>query len=47
VENKDKERCDIDGERLWIGPGNQIYCDLVHEEENVESKDLVKGKKKG
>lgn len=31
VINKDPERCDIDGAKLWIGPGDNIYCDLVHE----------------
>jgi hypothetical protein len=30
VRNEDPERCDLDGARLWIGPGDQIYCDLVH-----------------
>jgi hypothetical protein len=36
VENKDKERCDIDGAILWIGPGDQIYCDLEHDPKVVE-----------
>ena len=31
VENKSKETCDIDGAKLWIGPGDQIYCDLEHD----------------
>lgn len=30
VENRGKETCDIDGAKLWIGPGEQIYCDLEH-----------------
>jgi hypothetical protein len=30
VENIDEECCDIDGAMLWIGPGGQVYCDLVH-----------------
>jgi hypothetical protein len=30
VVNKDKQKCDIDGAQLWIGPGHQLYCDLVH-----------------
>ena len=30
VENKGKETCDLDGAKLWIGPGDQIYCDLEH-----------------
>lgn len=30
VANKDPEHCDLDGARLWIGPGGQIYCDSVH-----------------
>jgi hypothetical protein len=41
VENKDKEKCDVDGARLWIGPGDQIYCDSVH-----DSEDVTKGKEK-
>lgn len=31
IENLDFEECDIDGAQLWIGPGGQIYCDLMHE----------------
>lgn len=31
VQNVDSEKCDIDGAKLWISPGGQIYCDLVHE----------------
>jgi|HubBroStandDraft_3_1064219.scaffolds.fasta_scaffold194050_1 hypothetical protein len=31
VKNKDKEKCDIDGARLWIDPGGQIYCDREHD----------------
>ena len=30
VENRGQETCDLDGARLWIGPGNQIYCDQIH-----------------
>lgn len=30
VKNQDNERCDIDGAKLWISPGGQIYCDLEH-----------------
>jgi hypothetical protein len=30
AENKGKETCDIDGAKLWIGPGDQIYCNLEH-----------------
>lgn len=37
VENKDKEKCDIDGAKLWIGPGNQIYCDLEHDSKVAEA----------
>ena len=37
VENKDKEKCDIDGAKLWIGPGDQIYCDLEHDPKVAES----------
>jgi hypothetical protein len=36
VKNEGKFNCDIDGARLWIGPGDQIYCDLVHSAEDVE-----------
>jgi hypothetical protein len=31
VENKHRDKCDIDGAKVWIGPGDQIYCDLVHD----------------
>jgi hypothetical protein len=31
VVNKDPEKCDLDGAKLWIGPGDQVYCDLVHD----------------
>ena len=30
VENRSRETCDLDGAKLWIGPGNQIYCDQEH-----------------
>ena len=32
VENKDKEKCDICGAKLWIGPGDQVYCDAEHDQ---------------
>ena len=35
VENVGEECCDIDGARLWIGPGGQIYCDLIHDSETI------------
>jgi hypothetical protein len=35
VENVGEERCDIDGARLWISPGGQIYCDLIHDSEAI------------
>jgi hypothetical protein len=35
VQNKGRETCDLDGARLWIGPGSQIYCDLEHDLETV------------
>jgi hypothetical protein len=41
VENRDKGKCDVDGAKLWIGPGDQIYCDLVH-----DSKDFAASKEK-
>lgn len=31
IENRGKETCDLDGAKLWIGPGDQIYCDLEHD----------------
>ena len=30
VENRGKKTCDLDGAKLWIGSGEQIYCDLEH-----------------
>jgi hypothetical protein len=38
VENKDKERCDTDGAKLAIGPGDQIYCDLEHDVKVVKER---------
>ena len=38
VENKQREHCDTDGARLWLGPGDQVYCDLVHDLREVESR---------
>jgi len=35
VLNSSKETCDLDGARLWIGPGNQVYCDREHDLETV------------
>jgi len=37
VQNKHKEKCDVDGAKLWIGPGNQIYCDQEHDPQAVEA----------
>ena len=37
VPNRSKETCDLDGAKLWIGPGNQIYCDQHHSLEMVAS----------
>jgi len=37
VENKGKETCDIEGAKLWIGPGDQIYCDLEHSQKDVDA----------
>jgi hypothetical protein len=37
VGNKSKETCDIDGAKLWVGPGSQVYCDLEHDPKAVES----------
>jgi len=30
VKNLGEETCDLDGAKLWIGPDDQIYCDLEH-----------------
>jgi hypothetical protein len=35
VQNNGRETCDLDGARLWIGPGSQIYCDQEHDLETV------------
>jgi len=35
VENQNPFLCDSDGAKLWIGPGDQIYCDLEHKAEEV------------
>jgi hypothetical protein len=35
VENKDSDKCDIDGAKLWIGPGDQIYCNLEHDPKTI------------
>jgi hypothetical protein len=37
VENRDPKRCDLDGAPLYIGPGDQIYCDLVHNRQSENS----------
>ena len=37
VTNKNKETCDIDGAKLWIGPGDHIYCDLEHDPKVLEA----------
>ena len=37
VENKGEKTCDIDGAKLWIGPGEQIYCDLEHDAKAAEA----------
>jgi len=31
VKNMGKETCDLDDAKLWVGPGNQVYCDLEHD----------------
>jgi len=36
VENKDMNKCDFCGAKLWIGPGNQIYCDAEHDPKVAE-----------
>lgn len=37
VKNKGPYTCDIDGAKLWISPGNDIYCDLEHDLKNPEA----------
>jgi hypothetical protein len=37
VDNRSREICDLCGAKLWIGPGNQIYCDQLHSLERVAS----------
>ena len=37
VPNQSRETCDLDGAKLWIGPGNQIYCDQEHNLDAVAS----------
>ncbi len=38
IQNKDPRHCDIDGARLWISPGAQIYCDEIHNQRNLNPK---------
>ena len=35
VPNRSQKMCDLCGAKLWIGPGNQIYCDQYHSLEMV------------
>lgn len=46
IANEDPERCDLDGEKLWIDPGGQVYCDAVHVASNETRAGVVltKGK---
>ena len=37
VENRSQETYDLCRAKLWIGPGNQIYCDQHHSLEMVAS----------
>jgi hypothetical protein len=37
VPNRSQETCDLCGAKLWIGPGNQIYCDQEHNLDAVAS----------
>ncbi|HSY47206.1 MAG TPA: hypothetical protein VLC46_00175 [Thermoanaerobaculia bacterium] len=30
AENKDERKCDTCGHRLWIAPGDNVYCDNQH-----------------
>lgn len=41
VENRDPEKCDLDGAKLWINPGGQLYCDLVHDQKESSSSVLL------
>ena len=38
VTNQSPETCDGCGAKLWIGPGNQIYCDQIHSPETVAAR---------
>jgi hypothetical protein len=46
VENHNKETCDIDGQKLWIGPGNQVYCDAEHDPEDIRTGSEAKAAKR-
>jgi hypothetical protein len=35
VENRGVNTCDTDGAKLWISPGDQIYCDREHTKQEV------------
>lgn len=37
VENRGKESCDLDGAKLWVGPGEQVYCDLNHDQKDIST----------
>ena len=37
VKNKGPYTCDIDGAKLWISPGSDIYCDLQHDPKTVRA----------
>ena len=39
VMDNDPMRCDLDGARLWISPGGDIYCDLIHTD--LESNQVI------
>ena len=49
--NRDKERCDSDGARLWVNPGGNLYCDLEHDDATVKEREkypgVLKPKKSG
>jgi hypothetical protein len=45
VLNRGKETCDLDGARLWIGPGSLIYCDQTHDPATLTKLQKVAEKK--
>lgn len=40
VPNTRPEHCDLDGAKLWVDPGGQIYCDSMHDELATRNEEL-------